>query len=306
MMEDTIIANLPPEALRSVLRTLLGVDAKVTPAFRRITTEYLEKSKPVSVPAFFEPSGQKSTPAFFEFQGRYRCLMGCGQGFQTLDALKEVINQARGLIGAQPESEVAQETFAIIDHDIVQATTAVQKQILSSTGLRPLSDSETQTSKKLVAALVSCREQASLLKCEFPFERAKSRVEMLFGGLDHGTNGTNGTNGFKAISSPCLTGFKAKPSKLETSQLGKSIVPRVFMGLWQFSSPAWGTASHSRVTADFRKHVDAGFVSYGMFSLLNSNTLHLLTCITPDMADHYGDAEVTFVSAPDDKVQGGV
>jgi len=47
------------------------------------------------------------------------------------------------------------------------------------------------------------------------------------------------------------------------------------MGLWQFSSPAWGTAPTSKIKRHFRKHIDAGFTAY-------------------DMADHYGDAEVIF------------
>lgn len=251
MMEDTIIANLPPTALRTILRTLLGVDPKVTPAFRALTSDYLSKSTPSSIPVLFHASSQNPTAEFFEFQKRYRCLMGCGQGFQTLEALREVVQQASECVSGAVGSE---DVLAVVDHDIVQATTAVQKQILSATGPRPLSESELMISKKLIAALVSCQENASSLKCEFPFERSKSRVEMLFGSV---------TNGTKADAVVKSASFKTKDSTLEKTQLGRNIVPRVFMGLWQFSSPAWGTASHSRVTADFRKHVDAGFVSYG-------------------------------------------
>lgn len=255
MMEDTIIANLPHEALRSILRTLLGVDSKVTPAFRAITTEYLEKSKPESIPLLFDKEFQTPTPDFFEFQRRYRCLMGCGQGFQTLDALREVLSQARDLIGAGIGEEKSLPVFSVIDTDVVQATTAVQKQILSSEGMRPLSASETKAAEKLAAALVDCQKQACLKACEFPFERAKSRVEMLFGSVK------NGDIKRKSTASPVA--FRTKETTLETTRLGKNVVPRVFMGLWQFSSPAWGSASHSKITADFRKHVDAGFVAYG-------------------------------------------
>ncbi|KAL3419512.1 aldo/keto reductase [Phlyctema vagabunda] len=62
---------------------------------------------------------------------------------------------------------------------------------------------------------------------------------------------------------------------IETFQLGPHIVPRVFGGLWQMSSPAWGTAPRSKIIKQFNKHVNAGFTAF-------------------DMADHYGDAEVVF------------
>ncbi|PGH14761.1 hypothetical protein AJ80_05805 [Polytolypa hystricis UAMH7299] len=64
---------------------------------------------------------------------------------------------------------------------------------------------------------------------------------------------------------------------VETFQLGPFTVPRLFMGLWQLSSPAWGAASRSKMLREFQKHVDAGFTAF-------------------DMADHYGDAELVFGS----------
>lgn len=51
---------------------------------------------------------------------------------------------------------------------------------------------------------------------------------------------------------------------MEAVQFGDAVIPRIFMGLWQFSSPAWGTASEGKIRRDFRKHVYAGFVAYGM------------------------------------------
>jgi len=52
-------------------------------------------------------------------------------------------------------------------------------------------------------------------------------------------------------------------------------VPRVWTGLWQLSSPAWGTAPAARIRREMRKHVDKGFLAF-------------------DMADHYGSAEQLF------------
>ncbi|KIM27582.1 hypothetical protein M408DRAFT_330015 [Serendipita vermifera MAFF 305830] len=52
-------------------------------------------------------------------------------------------------------------------------------------------------------------------------------------------------------------------------------VPRVWTGLWQLSSPAWGTAPAARIRREMKKHVDKGFVAFAM-------------------ADHYGSAEQLF------------
>ena len=89
-MTDTIIANLPPEALRSIVRGLLGVDPKVTPAFHDLVSGYLLKTKPaLTTKLFAEKHGSPSIlPAFLEFRSRYRCLMGCGQGFETVRLLQ--------------------------------------------------------------------------------------------------------------------------------------------------------------------------------------------------------------------------
>ncbi|KAK8206248.1 putative general stress protein [Phyllosticta capitalensis] len=64
-------------------------------------------------------------------------------------------------------------------------------------------------------------------------------------------------------------------NKIETFQIGNHMVPRLFVGLWQCSSPLWGSAPLSKIKKHFQALVDAGFTAY-------------------DMADHYGDAELLF------------
>ncbi|KAI9729302.1 MAG: hypothetical protein M1834_006973 [Cirrosporium novae-zelandiae] len=61
----------------------------------------------------------------------------------------------------------------------------------------------------------------------------------------------------------------------ETFQLSESLVPRIFIGLWQTSSPAWGSSPGFKIKKHFQKLVEAGFTAF-------------------DMADHYGDAELIF------------
>ncbi|KAG9126380.1 hypothetical protein FRC07_003655 [Ceratobasidium sp. 392] len=60
---------------------------------------------------------------------------------------------------------------------------------------------------------------------------------------------------------------------IETTQLGPFIVPRVWTGLWQLSSPAWGTAPTGRIKREMMRHVKEGYTAF---------------------ADHYGSAEILF------------
>ena len=59
-----------------------------------------------------------------------------------------------------------------------------------------------------------------------------------------------------------------KRHDLETWNLGPFTVPRLFNGLWQLSSPAWGSGSAEKQDSDLVRLVEAGLVA-------------------TDMADHY-------------------
>ena len=260
MMTDTVIANLPIDGLRSILRGLLGVDSKVTPVFHELAAKYLENTKPPSIPTLFEDTttGRQVLPAFYEWQSRYRCLMGCGDGFGTLYSLSEVIKQVGSLSwdASSAEGQKFADTLASIDSDIVQAATAVQKQLLTSTGQRPMSKTEQEILKNLRGAILSCKRQSGTHGDEFAFQRGMSRLENLKTGSGPQLMPTSRTKRAREFTSGVTT--------LETVQLGEAIVPRMFMGLWQFSSPAWGTAPRGKIHRDFRKHIDSGFIAYGM------------------------------------------
>ncbi|KAJ7719443.1 NADP-dependent oxidoreductase domain-containing protein [Mycena maculata] len=59
----------------------------------------------------------------------------------------------------------------------------------------------------------------------------------------------------------------------ETFKLGEFTVPRLWTGLWQLSSNAWGTASVSKIRQAMGRHVDLGHTAF---------------------ADHYGSAELIY------------
>ncbi|KZS95641.1 Aldo/keto reductase [Sistotremastrum niveocremeum HHB9708] len=62
---------------------------------------------------------------------------------------------------------------------------------------------------------------------------------------------------------------------IEVCQLGTLTVPRIFNGLWQLSSNAWGNAPASKIRREMARHVEHGFYAF-------------------DMADHYGSAELLY------------
>ncbi|TVY82946.1 Aldo-keto reductase [Lachnellula suecica] len=270
MMTDTIIANLPPDGLRTIMRGLLGVDPKVTAKLNILAMEYLTATRPATAPQLF--LANEPTPALLDWQRRYRCLMGCGLGFESMSLLIEVIQQFQSLLPIEKTdlSDSLMDALAIVDADVVQSATAVQKELLTNAGARKMTAEEFNTANGLLARLLECEQQAKRSGHEFPFERGLSRIQKL--------EGMPSVISLQSDSKE-FAGHTTSPSactnSIERFQLGKSHVPRMFMGLWQFSSPAWGTASRSKIHKHFRKHVDAGLTAY-------------------DMADHYGDAEVTF------------
>ncbi|KAF9021616.1 Aldo/keto reductase [Hymenopellis radicata] len=62
-------------------------------------------------------------------------------------------------------------------------------------------------------------------------------------------------------------------TSVETFQLGPFVVPRIWTGLWQLSSSAWGSPSVSQIRQGMKRHVERGYTSF---------------------ADHYGSAEIIF------------
>jgi len=260
MMTDTIIANMPPEGLRTIMRGLLGVDTKVTTKLHSLAVEYLAATRPTTIPTLFEKG--EATPAFLDWQRRYRCLMGCGMGFQSVSLLVEVIRQLQSLelFGQRGISESVLDLLAIVDADVVQAVTAVQKELLTNTGTRKMSSGERDIAEGLLTGLVECKRQSGPTGEEFPLERGLSRIQKLEGmpSLVASSQESQFTIKSPDIQEACL-------NSIERFQVGKFLVPRMFMGLWQFSSPAWGTASKSKINNHFRKHVDAGFAAYGGF-----------------------------------------
>jgi hypothetical protein len=258
MMTDTIIANMPVEGLRSIMRGMLGGDATITSNFHKLASIYLANTRPTILPELFHKStSPKPTQSFANIQSRYRCLMGCGQGFESMELLTQVLNQIHSLKWDEntQDGEEFLDVLAVVDGDIVQAVTAVQKKLLTSSGMKPMESADAKVVADLKGVLAACQASASMGGQSFVFERGMACLEKLISGTSKKPQAKP--------NSAAINGFVPSEVNLESVTLGAVQVPRMFMGLWQFSSPAWGTASRSKIDKHFRKHVDAGFIAYG-------------------------------------------
>lgn len=242
MMTDTIVANLPPEALRSIMRSLLASQPGFTKAFEESTKAYLQSRSLGSL-------SQISRESLGDAQTRVRCMLGCGMCYESLPVLGSLVEHAK---------HADEDFLQSIDADIVQAATAVQKALPTS------ADGKTALSG-FYDTLTACHSQYSSTNQDFPFERGLIAVANLLG---HSAPNLQ-TNTVASDITPALP-------PAETFHLGSRRLPRIFSGLWQLSSPAWGAASISKILQQFTQYTQSGLTAF-------------------DMADHYGDAEIIFV-----------
>ncbi|KAF8239112.1 Aldo/keto reductase [Tricholoma matsutake] len=75
------------------------------------------------------------------------------------------------------------------------------------------------------------------------------------------------------MSSTLSTTSAATSGAIETSRLGPLTTPRIWTGLWQLSSNAWGSVSVPKVRQGMARYVDLGYNTF---------------------ADHYGSSELIF------------
>jgi hypothetical protein len=279
LMTDTIIANLPPEGLRAVMRAILTTNPSFTSVFEQHTRQYLQKTGTAPAGALFthdDTAGWQPTASFVQTQQRIRALMGCGMCFQSLSLLQKVIDQSTDLLFDQPSSsqrEQLQLLVTSVDGDIVQALTAVQKILSQPHGARDFNEDEEKILNAVFESLLACRRKWKISQQEFLFDRSLSSVAAM---LSRPSEDLDEVHDSLSNGQLNLNGGEQIPPPAETFELPGLVLPRLFSGLWQLSSPSWGVAPKSKIFRQFSNYVSKGFTAY-------------------DMADHYGDAEVLFV-----------
>ncbi|WKT50634.1 NADP-dependent oxidoreductase domain [Fusarium oxysporum f. sp. vasinfectum] len=231
MMTDSVIANLPPDGLRVIIRSLLASHPGITTSFEDATRQYLAQAQTKSSKSQFttlDIDGLEKT------QKIARCMLGSGQAFDGVSILDKLVVRGIHIALDSPETEKQRvdSLLASMDGDLVQAMTAVTKRL----ALFPMEGGMLTTANILGVALPDSPETRL---SKVPSDNARP------------------------------------PPAKETFQLGDRTLPRIFSGLWQMSSPAWGSAQMSKIIEGFSTHVQNGFTAF-------------------DMADHYGDAEVLY------------
>lgn len=275
MMTDTVIANLPPDGLKSVIRGILANAPEVTSLFEEQTRSFLRKAKLESLEPIhtIEKTQELSlSDSFLNAQSRVRCMLGCELCYDSLPIIRNMVDKLAELDWSQFTENQTKLLMGLetVDGDIVQAVTAVQKTLFNIHGSRKLREGERKPLEELLDSLTACRTKVVEAGRTFPFRRGLSSLADLLTPEQIKSRGMEPTIGLlkKKLDWP--------PAGIETFEVKGFKLPRIFCGLWQLSSPAWGSASQSNIINQFLEHVHSGLWAF-------------------DMADHYGDAELLFV-----------
>ncbi|KAF5263746.1 hypothetical protein FOXYS1_5479 [Fusarium oxysporum] len=278
MMTDSVIANLPPDGLRVIIRSLLASHPEITTSFEDATRLYLAQAQTKSSKSQFTTL---DIDGLEKSQKIARCMLGSGQAFDGVSILDKLVVRGIQIALDSPETEKQRvdSLLASMDGDLVQAMTAVTKRLAVSSGARVFSSIEQNIVQRLLESLAQCQEMLKGTGIAFPYGRGMLTTANILGVALPDSPETRLSKVPSDIARP--------PPAKETFQLDDRTLPRIFSGLWQMSSPAWGSAQMSKIIEGFSTHVQNGFTAF-------------------DMADHYGDAEVLYVQHLERVVESGI
>ncbi|KAI1451547.1 aldo/keto reductase [Annulohypoxylon moriforme] len=267
MMDDCLISNLPPATLRSVLRLLVS-QGSVTqrPFVEHIRAKFFENPPTFEPPKRLFSEDDIATPDCLAYLAQTRCIFSCKLAQESLPYLEHFVSAISQAGVKWTETSTLNQILQKVDGDIVQAVQALKES-------RPEPTSELLTSlQSLLASIERCDTYCRNARPEvlsFPFLRARRQlrdvVQILF---------PNHTESVGEGQSRSLD-VHIDLGKVETFQLGPFRMPRLFNGLWQVSSPSWGSAGGRMQEKALLEAVRSGLTA-------------------ADMADHYGDAELIY------------
>ncbi|KAK9774595.1 putative Aldo/keto reductase [Seiridium cardinale] len=272
MMDDVLISNLPPELLRSALRVLVSQGSSTQKPFvHHIRERFTDAPPQLIAPEILFPALNQASAECTRYMALIRCVFSCKLAEESLAFLTHFVDAVR-LAGAQWQRDSELEAvLGKFGGDIVQAV-----QALKESRPQPTQELEEQL-LKLWTSLKECRSYCDSTQPEplvYPFARSARQVKDVLGFLFPSSAHLEPLND---ISVSQLSVDISKHSDVEKFTLGSHQAPRLFNGLWQLSSPAWGSGTAEKQDAALAHLVECGLTA-------------------TDMADHYasGDAELIY------------
>jgi hypothetical protein len=169
--------------------------------------------------------------------------------------------------------------------DIVQSV-----QALKESGVAPTDELQTDL-QNLMKALASVRKYCQAREpttLSYPLTRAERQVHDVYSFLFPAGPVMNGIH----HEQPQIKIQARDTSRIEKMQLGSLEFPRLFNGLWQLSSPAWGSATAEKQETALQELVEAGLYATDMADHYVSIAHQALASSLTDFTK--GDAELVY------------
>ncbi|KAI3322629.1 putative aryl-alcohol dehydrogenase [Xylariaceae sp. AK1471] len=271
MMDDVLISSLPPEYLRSALRTLIAQGSSTQQPFVQHVRQRFLEARPEFIPSqVLFVKADELTLECTRYLSLTRCLFSCKLAHVSLPYLGHFVSSLRDARARWTTGSQLHQALGQFAGDIVQAMQALKE------SNPPRTEDIKSHLVNLYLSLQECRAYCATAQqqaLDYPFWRSERQVADALHILypNHQTHRT--VDETDDVSSPQVEDFVGQAA--ETFALGPYQVPRLFNGFWQLSSPAWGAGSASSQEAALAQLLQAGFTA-------------------ADMADHYGDAELVY------------
>lgn len=251
LMLDSVLANLPAQGLRSVLRGLISSHPDIVGDINSESVLYLKREY-AGINQIIR-NDVKSVGDLQRIQKTIKSFIGCRLCFESLGLMTQVLQTCLTIFKTS-FGDQEKKLLLSLDSDIAQALSLVLTREAKDTEISAIED------------LFSCIKS---LETYHSFGRSHASPLLHHPRLSR----YDVAKDIKMIKVSPIDVF----ANVETFTLGERKVPRVFCGLWQLSSSAWGTSSLQQILDGIESHVQKGFSAF-------------------DMADIYGDVEVIFVS----------
>ncbi|WWD16945.1 hypothetical protein CI109_101377 [Kwoniella shandongensis] len=275
MMNDVLISQMPTSMLRSAMRSIISKDPTARQLLLQHVRERLTESPP-RLPSASDlfPSDDGDLTVLETFLSTVRCYFSSHLVVECLPSLIHLVESVKaGSASWTPQSDL-ERTLETSASDIIQAIQALKESKSRPEGLEG-------SLLELLQSLDGCNRYCVEHNLSQPYTRAQTQVADALS-LLYPSAHINGYAQPPRQTDQFPVDFSAESistgDQVERILLGgKLSVPRMFNGLWQMSSPAWGSASASKMDEAL-----LGLVRHGL--------------VATDMADHYGDAELVYGS----------